>query len=352
MAIKALKQNVSICEIQKMIHQWKNRGINDPTVTKLLDLHLGMPAYMNESGIYPLCNFYYIRIALKFSYTTALITAVTDCHTFGLIWDEGHTKIIAFYSPLWYHKSDKETKNVQQDSAQKTPQDSAQDSAFFNSNILYNINNIYSPKDSHKGLSCEDIVQKQPNIPSENPTGTPHGDEAPKASSSAKEFFHKLNATPEEKQAVLVPIIDRIVAGYRYTRPRALDALVVLVNEFLIPHFDAQSNFAKTPHNGRIIWLQNLIKTRHGENLIQQATQKLGETLLKELEEQRKKLREFRPVSPFEWKDADKDIRYYDDPIDGKVEIPADAPPRPSDEAIWNVLSQKWVDTDGQHSGF
>lgn len=65
---------------------------------------------MNESGIYPLCNFYYIRIALKFSYTTALITAVTDCHTFGLIWDEGHTKIIAFYSPLWYHKSDKETK--------------------------------------------------------------------------------------------------------------------------------------------------------------------------------------------------------------------------------------------------
>ena len=52
-----------------------------------------------------------------------------------------------------------------------------------------------------------------------------------------------------------------------------------------------------------------------------------------------------------EWKDADKDIRYYDDPIDGKVEIPADAPPRPSDEAIWNVLSQKWVDTDGQHSG-
>ncbi len=92
-------------------------------------------------------------------------------------------------------------------------------------------------------------------------------------------------------------------------------------------------------------------KTRHGENLIQQATQKLGETLLKELEEQRKKLREFRPVSPFEWKDADKDIRYYDDPIDGKVEIPADAPPRSSDEAIWNVLSQKWVDTDGQHSG-
>ena len=100
MAIKALKQNVSICEIQKMIHQWKNRGINDPTVTKLLDLHLGMPAYMNESGIYPLCNFYYIRIALKFSYTTALITAVTDCHTFGLIWDEGSVSSFVRPEPM------------------------------------------------------------------------------------------------------------------------------------------------------------------------------------------------------------------------------------------------------------
>ena len=54
MAIKALKQSVSISETQKMIHQWKRRGVNDPTITKLLDLYLGMPAYMNSQGIYPL----------------------------------------------------------------------------------------------------------------------------------------------------------------------------------------------------------------------------------------------------------------------------------------------------------
>ena len=73
-------------------------------------------------------------------------------------------------------------------------------------------------------------------IPSENPDGTPHGDEAPKASSSAKEFFHRINANPKEKQAILVPIIDRIATDRHYTRRRALDALVILVNEFLIPH--------------------------------------------------------------------------------------------------------------------
>lgn len=43
MAIKALKQNVSIREIQKMIHQWKAWGVSDSACLKLLDLYLGMP---------------------------------------------------------------------------------------------------------------------------------------------------------------------------------------------------------------------------------------------------------------------------------------------------------------------
>ena len=165
MAIKALKQNVSISETQKMLHQWKQRGVNDPTITKLLDLYLGMSAYMDSQGIYPLCNFYDIRLSLRFAYTSALVTAVTNCRSFGLIWDEAHTKVIAFYSPLWYRKEEEEKRkgnqpeipqdaaqNSPQDAAQDLPQDSAQDPAF-TSNILYNINNIYPPEDSRKGLS-------------------------------------------------------------------------------------------------------------------------------------------------------------------------------------------------------
>ena len=34
MAIKALKQNVSIREIQKMIHQWKAWGVSDSSCLK------------------------------------------------------------------------------------------------------------------------------------------------------------------------------------------------------------------------------------------------------------------------------------------------------------------------------
>ena len=375
MAKKALKQNISICDIQKIINQWKARGISDSACLKLLDLYLGLPPYMTAEGIYPLRNFYQISQSLKTTHTTILLENIRKCGTFGLVWDENHSKLLGFYSPLWQQVQKKGTaQNTDSVAGSATtvasPATTAANLATADNNILYNINNNISPSENSLENSLENSSENLSEIPSEislenlsenpsknlseipleNPDGTPHGDEAPKASSSAKEFFHRINANPKEKQAILVPIIDRIATDRNYTRRRALDALVILVNEFLIPHFDAQSTFAKTSHNGRIIWLQNLIKTRYGEKLIQQAAQKLGETLLKNLEERRKKLREFRPVSPFEWKDADKDIRYYDDPIDGKVEIPADAPPRPCDTAIWNILSKEWMNTGGQCS--
>ena len=154
MAIKALKQSVSISETQKMIHQWKRRGVNDPTITKLLDLYTGMPAYMNSQGIYPLCNFYDLRLSLRFSYTSALVAAVTNCQSFGMIWNEAHTKIIAFYSPLWYHKEDGKPMEPPQHPARKTPQDAA-----FNNNIVYNINNIYPPEDSVRDVPPETECQ-------------------------------------------------------------------------------------------------------------------------------------------------------------------------------------------------
>ena len=71
MAIKALKQNVSIREIQKMIHQWKAWGVSDSACLKLLDLYLGMPHFMNEDGVYPINNLYQICLALKTIHTSS-----------------------------------------------------------------------------------------------------------------------------------------------------------------------------------------------------------------------------------------------------------------------------------------
>ena len=233
-----------------------------------------------------------------------------------------------------------------------SPATTAANQATTNNSVLYNINNIIPPKDSRKGDPAGNGARKAKkmeadagNTPSEIPPETPDGGKASPSSSPATDFFHRLNTTPEDKQRVLIPLINRIATSHNYTRPRALQTLVILVNQFLIPHFDADPRFSRNSHAGRIIWLQNLMKTRHGQSLMEQAVARLSSELSKDLEEKRRKLREFRPVSPFEWKDAGTDIRYYDDPIDGKVEIPENAPPRPVETAIWNVLSKEWIDT-------
>ena len=327
MAIKSLKQTVSISETQKMLHQWKAWGVSDSATLKLLDLYLGMPTFMNGDGIYPIGNLYQICLALKTIHTSDILQYIKKCKSFGLVWNENQTELLAFFSPLWHQNTP----------GSVSPAVSSEETnSKTNNNILYNINNnIYPPEDSRKGDPCGNKVE----IPAE----TPDGGKASQTSSPATDFFHRLNTTPEEKQRVLVPLINSIAAGHNYTRQRALQGLVILVNQFLIPHFDSDPRFLKISHTGRTIWLQNLLKTRHGQSLLEQAIARLGKELSKNLEEKRKKRREFRPISPFEWKDPDKDIRYYDDPIDGKVEIPKDAPPRPADTAIWNVLSQKWV---------
>ena len=314
MAIKSLKSTISICETQKMLHQWKIGGVSDSACLKLLDIYLGMPTFMNKDGIYPISNLYQICLALKTVHTSDLLDYIKKCKSFELVWNENKTELLAFFTPLWHSKTTDFISPAVSPAVSPAETNSASDNNIINNNILYNIS------------------------PSENPGGSETQNH-----SLAKEFFHRLNATPEEKKLVLVPIIDCIITRYNYTRPRALNTLIILVNDLLIPYFDSQPRFAKTSHAGRTIWLQNLIKSRHGDTLMQQATQKLSATLLRGMENQRKKRREFRPVSPFEWKDAEKNIRYYDDPLDGTVEIPNDAPPRPGENAIWNILSCEWV---------
>ena len=74
--MKSLKTTISITELQKTIKIWRSRKITDSTIPKLLDLYLGLTAYMNDKHIYPVENFYDIKMSLRFSTTQSLIEAV------------------------------------------------------------------------------------------------------------------------------------------------------------------------------------------------------------------------------------------------------------------------------------
>ena len=47
--MKANMTTLSIYELRKTIGLWKSRKITDSTISKLLDLYLGVTAYMNRS---------------------------------------------------------------------------------------------------------------------------------------------------------------------------------------------------------------------------------------------------------------------------------------------------------------
>ncbi|WP_373260238.1 hypothetical protein [Phocaeicola vulgatus] len=107
MAIKALKQSVSISETQKMIHQWKAKGITDSATLKLLDLYLGLTPYMTAEGIYPMRNLYQICQSMKTTHTTTLLENIRKCCSFGLIWNENRTHLLGFYSPPVVRRTEK-----------------------------------------------------------------------------------------------------------------------------------------------------------------------------------------------------------------------------------------------------
>lgn len=322
---------MSVAELQKMIHIWKSRHITDSNISKLLELYLGLTPYMNSQRIYPQENFYEIKNSLKFTNTQTLVEAMKRSQSFPFITDPATGAVQAFWSPL-YHEDNTETQTG-----------------------AYNINknnNYYSllPEDR---TSLGSSSPKDNNAtPSEENFPLPENSEttANAMTAAAQEFFHRINASEEEKARILVPLINHFQRQEGIDRPQACQALVCLVNEQLIPYFARLPKFMKINHAGRLAWLVNLLKSPHGTRLKDEAVRanrtKREQTAREDCRRQCSELRSFHPVSPHEWSDRESGLRFYDDATEGTILIPTEAEPRPTDTAQWNVLSKEWCHSD------
>lgn len=296
--MKPLKSTIPIRELQTLIRQWRHKGLRETALLKVLELYLGLPEYMNAAGEYPSHFFYELSKSLKFHTVTLMLESAKRTECFG--WKAGDNKlnVSSFYSPLWKEdaKMHASPANLQEGSN------------------IYTNNNIVSP-------------------PEINP------------SEEGKKFFHAIKMNPNEKAEYLDPLIRHFQqqeAGV--PREEACADVVYLVNELLIPHFVKQEKFLKMKHNGRLAWLKNLLKSAHGKELMKKAAEAgrqrrclMKQQALAEIKEKN------RPLSPYEWTDPESGTRFYEDDAEGRVAIPADAPPRPSEEAFWNVIQQCWL---------
>lgn len=299
--MKAHKTTLSVRELQKTIGQWKSRKITDSTIAKLLELMLGMTAYMNEDAVYPVENFYDISKALKFKNARYLVEAVRLSGAFGIVPGDNVYGMSSFYSCLWKEKekTDDSAETLPVTLPVKLPQE--------------DIYNIYTIQDNKNNTSSGRISS------------------AEKSLEAARNFFHLINKNPMDKMRIFTPLIDGFQQKEGLAREDACANLVYLVNELLVPYFASQERFMKSTHVGRLCWLSNLLKSAGG---LRQRVQNLADM--------RGEQRNNHPLCEFEWTDKESGLRFYDDPLEGMVNIPDDAPPRPGAKAEWNVLSGEW----------
>ena len=319
--MKPLKPTLSIAELQKTIDLWKSRKITDSVIPKLLRLYLGMTAYMNQEKVYPVENFYELSIALAFKNARFLAEAVKRCGSFGITPEKNIYGMKLFYSQLWVGKVS------QEELPDKFPE-------------TYPIDDIYI--NNTKGSSSNEKASPEGDIPLED-NSSKKNIVTPESLAAAKEFFHLINKDSTQKAQILTPLINWFQLHEGLTRKHACENLIYLVNELLIPYFASQARFMKSNHTGRLCWLNNLLKSAHGQHLLNDAARTNREKRKQAVHEIKSNQRSNHPLNEFEWTDPESEMRFYDDEMEGTVNIPEDAPPRPSAKATWNVLSNKWV---------
>lgn len=308
--MKPIKNSIPIRELQTLLRQWRRKGLTEGALLKVLDLYLGLPNYMNEQGVYPVHFFYDLAASLKFRTAGNMLDAVKMTGCFGSEPGDNKLNMGCFWSPLWRDVPDS-TADVTANDAAKLLQNLQRD------NIYNNINN---------------------NIP------TQHAASLLDPSEEGRKFFHELNANPAEKAEVLQPLITYFQQQEPdLPREEACADVVYLVNELLIPHFIAQERFLHMKHNGRLAWLKNLLRSAHGRELLKKAAETGKQRRLTQKQQALAEVKlKNRPLSPHEWTDPVSGTRFYEDDSEGVVTIPAEAPPRPSEKAFWNVIKCSW----------
>ena len=130
-----------------------------------------------------------------------------------------------------------------------------------------------------------------------------------------------------------------------FTDEQAREIIRVLMYDHVKPYFMEQQDFFRySSMTSRKAWLHNLLYSRFGQKLMAAARKtckaRWNRNKRRQEAEVAANVRNNRPLSPFEW--MEDNVRYYDDPDEGVICIPPDAPARPSATAIWNKFSSAW----------
>lgn len=342
-------KNSPLLEIQKILNQWKSRKITDAASNRLMHLLLGMPEFMCEQNYYPLEFFDKIRQSLKFSDLQSFAEVLRKSNTFGIIADTETKTIVGFYSPFLFDGNPEEIVKEVRENGTKIKNNSQH--LFGNlitqsgrSKYLYNIlYNNFSPSNTVAAAlksSNSNSKKKKREQPEKHELYSSR-------EADVKKFFHDVKLDSNRKAELYDQLRRDYAVHNQASDEEAREYLILLVQKYLIPHYTGDERFAATKYRGKFLWVKNLLKSAYGVRLKNKAKEDAKILMQQRVAEQaQQQLRDSRtnhPLSPFEWTDFETQKRFYDDEIEGMVLIPDFAEPRPSADAQWNVLSQKWM---------
>lgn len=335
--IQPLTTSIDIKTERRLIASWHTSGLNDVQIRKMLMLYFGEPAWMNLQKLYDCNRFSQIATGLRFRSRQEFVELLLRCAGFGFIWknkEKPHTgkNLLAFYTPIW-HVCDENDMVNEQDS-----DENLQD------NLGYINNNIYIIKKNNKKKNISKYVS-----PSQLANSPEH---KKKVEATAKELIHFIGTDPDAYAKVVKPVneITQKTNPDLFTNPEdacpSNMATNIFFNNYLYPYLLTHSERMMKIQDilGRSCWLANLIKYDFMQKNILRAVNDATKYLKLHAAEM---MRQYRPISNFEYQDKASKQRFYDSPrSDGTQEqhrIPQDAAPRPSANATWNKFSHTWV---------
>lgn len=334
--IQPLTTSIDIETERKLIASWHTSRLTDTQIRKMLMLYFGVPEWMNEQKQYPSYRFSQIATGLRFRSRQEFVELLLRCAGFGFIWknkEKPHTgkNLLAFYTPIWHVCDEKDMVN-EQDS-----DENLQD------NLGY-INNNYIIKKNNKKKNISKYVS-----PSQLANSPEH---EKKVEAAAKELIHFIGTDPDAYAKVVKPVNEITQKANPDLFTNQGDACPsnmatnIFFNNYLYPYLLTHSERMMKIQNilGRSCWLANLINIDFMQKNIMRAVNDATKYLKLHAAEM---MRQYRPISNFEYQDKASKQRFYDTPrSDGTQEqhrIPQDAAPRPSANATWNKFSHTWV---------
>lgn len=301
--IQPLTTSIDIETERKLIASWHTSRLTDTQIRKMLMLYFGVPEWMNEQKQYPSYRFSDITEGLRFHNRHDFVEILLRCSGFGFIWkndEKPHTdqNLMAFYTPIWHVSDEKDMGNNHDlnSSEQTLPP-------------VIN-NNIYNKKKNNK----------KKNI-SKNVTGskTCSAEYEKEVEAAAKELLNYIGTDPDAYAKVVKPVneITQKLNPNLYINPEDACptnmATNTFFNDYLYPYLLKNSKVMMNIKNpvGKSCWLANLINIDFMQKNIMRAVNDATKYLKLHAAEM---MRQYRPISNFEYQDKASKQRFYDSP--------------------------------------